>query len=127
MVALSNALNAPGRSTRVFRQNSGKVLVRGATGRVERSVVLYPAGAADLSGIVSPEGWRIEVETKGGDARTHKQTREAQERWRAFIEANGGVYVRVERDEGVRLAAAVGRAVCAVDTAIAERRERAAA
>lgn len=125
MVALSNALNAPGRATRVHRQNAGKVLVRDRAGRVDRCVVGAPAGAADLSGIVAPEGWRLEVETKGGNAATHKATRLAQECWRAFIESRGGVYVRVERDDGAPLAANVGRAVCLVDSAIAARRGRA--
>ena len=123
MVALSNALNAPGRATRIFRQNAGKVLVRDAGGRVDRCILGAPAGAADLSGIVAPEGWRLEVETKASGGRV----RPAQKRWQHFIERSGGIYVLIERDDGAPLAANIGRAVCAIDTAIAARRERAAA
>ena len=51
---------------RIWRQNVGSVPVRDADGRIER--VFHsgvPKGAADISGYVRPEGWRLEIEVKG--------------------------------------------------------------
>ncbi|MBL8684404.1 MAG: hypothetical protein JNK05_34845 [Myxococcales bacterium] len=43
---------------RVWRQNAGKVVAR--RGAVKGA----PKGAADITGIIAPEGWRIEIEVK---------------------------------------------------------------
>lgn len=107
-LALTQALP----EVRVWRQPAGSIpAVRG--GYVDAA----PVGAADLSGIVRPEGWRIEVEVKG---RRTPETAE-QQRWRAFILEAGGVALLV-RDDGTP--DAVQRAVEAIRAAITERRAR---
>lgn len=59
-----------------------------------------PKGASDISGILLPYGWRIEVECK--DSRKHKRRRsKEQERWAEFIAASGGIYALVDAKEGV--------------------------
>lgn len=54
-----------------------------------------PKGAADLSGIVSPEGWRVEIEVKGPKKKQSPQ----QKNWQAMIEKRGGIYVLAVYDE----------------------------
>ena len=109
------------RACRVFRQNVGKVLVRGEDGRVRRAFSAGPPkGAADLSGLVMPDGWRLEVETKAARGKQSK----AQASWQRFIEASGGVYVLCAYDEALDMRANVAHAVAAVERAIAERRGR---
>lgn len=83
MRELERALCAPDSPVRVWRQNAGLSRV---DGRVIRGA---PAGAADLSGIVLPHGWRIEVEVKAVGGRQSL----AQRRWQAMIERHGGVYI----------------------------------
>ena len=108
--ALDDALNALP-DVRVWRQNAGRV-------RTDKGhwYVGAPAGAADLSGIVTPEGWRLEVECK---ARTGK-ARASQDRWARFITRSGGIYVRAQ-DSGRGVAEAVGLVRAAID---ARRRAR---
>lgn len=53
---------------RVWRQNSGKTIARRG-GAVKGA----PTGAADITGIVGPEGWRIEIECKTGSKLSEKQ------------------------------------------------------
>lgn len=108
---------------RLWRQNCGAVPIRDRAGRTER--VFHagpPAGAADLSGIVIPEGWRVEIEIKAsGGKRTKKQ-----EHWAEFIRASGGVYVLLKYDASIDVGANVWRARAAIEQAVAERRRRAA-
>ncbi|MFA6166985.1 MAG: hypothetical protein WC700_10230 [Gemmatimonadaceae bacterium] len=117
--ALLAALNAPGRATRVFRQNVGTVVKRDRRGR---QVGVFhagpPKGAADLSGIVAPDGTRLEVEVKSATAPWTPE----QKRWRAFIVARGGVHVIVRFDEERSMDENVADAVGAIDAAIAARR-----
>lgn len=69
---------------RLWRNNGGAA--RGATGRVVRFGV---RGQADITGIVGPNGNRLEIEVKTeGD----KQSA-AQQRFQAMIEMRGGVYI----------------------------------
>ena len=100
---------------RLWRQPSGRVpAARG--GVVEGA----PNGAADLSGIVRPEGWRVEVEVKG--AKTPET--DDQRRWRAFIVDCGGVALQVRYVAGLDLEANVVRGAALVREAIAARRAR---
>ena len=70
---------------RLWRARTGKARLRNVGALVQFGVT----GQADISGILAPNGRRIEVEVKtGGD----KQTKE-QKRWQRMIEAMGGVYV----------------------------------
>ena len=112
------ALNAPARMTRVERQQSGLV-------RLEAGHVMHLArkGAADLSGIVGPHGWRLEVEVKAARGTWTK----AQRTRKAFVERFGGVYVLVRFDESKGLVPSVLEAVRAIDAAIAARLAKGAA
>jgi len=111
------ALNAAGRDTRVWRQNAGKMQVRQRDGS-SRWIELAPKGSADLTGIVRPEGWRLEVECKGArTALTKMQVARGR-----FIEAFGGIAVKVRYDEGAILEENVERGLRLVDEAIERRR-----
>jgi hypothetical protein len=117
--ALFDALNAPGRPTRVHRQNVGTVVRRDARGR--KQGIFHagpPTGAADLAGLVAPDGLHLEVECKSASA----PWTPAQHRWCDFIRARGGVYVLVRYDERYPLEVNVDVAVADIDAAIAERR-----
>ena len=88
-VALTRELPA----LRLWRQPSGRVpALRG--GVVEGA----PNGAADLSGIVRPEGWRVEVEVKG--AKTPEQANQAR-----------SATLNVIRSEAMKIEYATGRRV----------------
>jgi hypothetical protein len=107
---------------RLWRQNVGSVPIRDRLGKVVR--VFHagpPTGASDLSGIVRPEGWRLEIELKSADG-----TRSLEQiRWGDFITASGGVYVLLAYDAGLSLADNVERAASAVLCAIDARRRAA--
>lgn len=49
---------------------------------------------ADITGIVGPEGWRLEIEMKR-EGRDHRDKKviERQKNWRRMIEAHGGIYI----------------------------------
>ena len=81
---------------RVWRQNSGTIVFRDPSGSTRAFHAGPPKGAADISGIVIPEGWRLEIECKAGTKRTSEQVR-----WAEFIARSGGVYVLAEASEGV--------------------------
>lgn len=83
MRELERALCSCDSPVRVWRQNAGLSRV---DGRVVRGA---PAGAADLTGIVLPHGWRIELEVKAVTGRVSL----AQRRWGAMIERHGGIYI----------------------------------
>lgn len=106
---------------RLWRQNVGTVLVRDESGNVQRAFRAgAPKGAADLSGIVIPEGWRLEIETK---AKRGKRSAE-QISWAAFIERSGGVYALATYDARIGLDQSIELGARAVDQSIAERRKR---
>jgi hypothetical protein len=103
---------------RVWRQNVGGVQVRDRAGQVRgRFEAGPPTGAADLSGIVAPEGVRLEVEVK-----VKEPWKDEQQRWKAFCETFGGVYVLVRWDKALDLKANVQRGVRLVLDAIEARR-----
>lgn len=68
---------------RFWRNNRGKAQIKG------RWVNFGIDGQGDYSGLIAPEGRRLEIETKREDG----QQREAQIKFQAMIEAAGGVYV----------------------------------
>jgi len=106
---------------RLWRQNVAVLRVRDSVGRTERFFHAGPPkGAADLSGIVTPEGWRIEIEVKAAKGKRSK----AQLSWADFIERSGGVYVLVQYDEALDLDANLAAAERSILAAIAARRAR---
>lgn len=87
-------------SVRWWRQNSGVVPIRNLAGKVERYFHAGPPkGAADLSGIVCSEGWRLEVELKSATGKRSKE----QIAWGDFIARSGGVYTLVAYDPALTL------------------------
>ena len=66
--------------------NFSKSLVRIAFGSV---------GQADITGIISPSGKRLEIEIKTGTGRQS----EVQKNWQKMIEAMGGTYIVVRKLE----------------------------
>lgn len=111
--ALEIALNAPLRSTRVRRINSGVLTVEGAQGR--RVFRGAPAGTGDLVGFVGPDGRHVEVECKAHGGRLST----AQRRRGAALSAAGAVYVVVYGPHTLEtLDAAVVVAIALVDGAI---------
>ncbi len=108
---------------RIWRQNTGSVPVRNTSGIVLRYFHAGPpTGAADLSGIVRPEGWRLEIEMKSATGtRSVEQTR-----WADMIVAAGGVYALIAYDATASPALNVERGVAIVLDAIDRRRRRAA-
>ena len=78
-----------------------------------------PIGAADLSGLVRPEGWRLEVEVKAGT-----KLRPQQRKWQKFIENFGGIYVLCSYNKKLSAEENVLVAIQTVDQAVAERRGR---
>ncbi len=106
-------------SLRIWRQNVGHVPIRDARGQVVRVFNAGPpAGAADLSGYVRPEGWRLEIEVKG-DATT---LRHEQEIFARNVTTGGCVYVLVRNDADRTLETNLSTAVSEVEQAIARRR-----
>lgn len=96
---------------RIHRQNVGSVeMKRGGWFHAGP-----PNGASDISGIVRPEGWRIEIECKSPRGRQSK----AQKAWARMIESYGGVHVLVRGDGSPE---SVARAVADIEAAIAKRR-----
>lgn len=112
---------AIGRSNdlRIWRQNTGSVPVRNPAGRVLRYFHAGPpTGAADVSGIVRPEGWRLEIELKSATG-----TRSLEQiRWGDFIVAAGGVYVLVAYDASLSPQQNIEAAAGVIHDAIARRR-----
>jgi hypothetical protein len=106
---------------RIWRQNVGSIPVRDERGRVLRVFHTgVPKGAADLSGYVRPEGWRLEIEVKGpGGARSPEQERFAQ-----LVAQGGCVYALVRYDERRSMAENVAAAVAAAEQCIEARRRR---
>ena len=116
MEQLRRAINAPSRATRCWRQNAGGVTTRNRAGKVTGRFVGAVVGSADLSGIVSPSGLRLEVEVKVDHIITPEQ-----EAFGAMVNKMGGVYLVVRYDHALSLADNVIRGVQLVDEAIARR------
>jgi hypothetical protein len=106
---------------RIHRQNCGQVVTRTRTGQPTGVFKAGPPpGASDLNGIVSPEGWRIEIEMKGAKTKVRPE----QENWARMIKLYGGIHCLIRFNEGMTMDENVK---CAVDTiyeAVQERRCR---
>lgn len=97
---------------RLWRQPAGRILAQRG-GAVECA----PVGAADLSGIVSPAGWRLEVEMKAAT------TAESDEQgpWAAFIRQSGGVAFQLRYDESLSMEENLALAASALRAAVVLR------
>ena len=87
---------------------------------IAKVMVGAPKGAADLTGIVAPYGWRLEVECKG----VTTPIMEHQIRWARNINDMGGIGICVREKRGIPLAESVEIAFHEVMTMI-EQREKA--
>lgn len=74
----------------VWRQNTGAARLKGKGGR-EQTVRFGVKGAADLTGIVTATGRRIEIEVK----RPGEKPTPHQVSYGEFIRAHGGIYLLV--------------------------------
>jgi hypothetical protein len=104
---------------RVWPQNVGTIPVRN-----ERGVLIRmfdpgpPVGVADISGVVAPEGYRLEVELKSS---TYERSPE-QITWAAFCETSGMVYALYRYDPKLTRAQNVLAGAMEVSDAIERRR-----
>jgi hypothetical protein len=106
---------------RLWRQNVGTVLIRDDRGRVLRAFHTgVPKGAADLSGYVQPEGWRLEIEIKGPDGEVSPE----QAVFARNVTRGGCVYVLVTYDERQSMKENLIDAVREIEAAIRKRRQR---
>lgn len=120
--ALEVRANAPARSTRIQRINSGDVLIPTEGGR--RMFRGARKGTGDLVGYIIGGGWHIEVECKAAGERPTL----AQRRRRRALERAGAIYVLVEAlPTEAELELSVTLALATIDAAIAARRARAGA
>lgn len=116
-------LNAPGRSTRVWRQNAGSVATRDRAGKVTGRFQGAVPGAADLSGVAQVVeggrvmGLRLECEIKVDHDWTPEQVT-----FFNIMQKMGAICVVVRYDHSLTLAENVARGVRIVDDAIAERK-----
>lgn len=100
---------------RVWRQNVGSVPVRGSTRIFSAGP---PRGAADISGIIAPEGWRLELEIKMGAGRRSC----AQVTWATMVRSMGGVYVLYTYDNTLSVSANLVLVASAVSGELSSRR-----
>lgn len=104
---------------RVWRQNTGVVPVRDRNGVAERVFRAGPPkGAADITGIVEPCGWRLEVEVKSALGRVSRE----QSAWGAMIERMGGIHMVAKIEDGERPGDAAGRVARELGALIGSRR-----
>jgi hypothetical protein len=103
---------------RVWAQNCGKIMIPQAKGPDRAFNAGPPVGAADISGIVDPEGWRIEFELKG--QRTKHS--DAQKNWAKQMQKLGAVVAFYRIDAKRSLDENLDRAAYELDVAIEVRR-----
>lgn len=107
------AITAAKLPVRLWRQPAGRLeLARG--GWVDAA----PVGAADLTGVVVPEGWRIEIEVKGPRTRTTPE----QIHWREQLAACGAIALQIRFDGQLLVEENLAAGVAAIRAAIEERR-----
>lgn len=114
--ALRVAITAARIGVTLWRQPAGKV-------RTDRGtwVECAPVGAADLTGVVAPEGWRLELEVKAAKTRETPE----QVRWRERMTALGCIALTLRLDPARTLAENATAAAETVRAAIATRRAHA--
>lgn len=104
---------------RIWIQNNGVIPVKNERGKtVSYFDAGVPNGASDISGIVAPEGWRIEFELKG--QRTKHS--DAQKNWAKQMDKLGAVVAFYRIDSKRSLEENLDRAAYALDEAIEVRR-----
>lgn len=103
---------------RAWRQNTGQRVYRASSGKKAVFRAGPPTGAADLSGVVRPEGWRLEVEVKVSvDSRTDEQLK-----WCDLMVDAGAVYLLVIHDPKVPLLESARRWGARLAEVLQERR-----
>lgn len=106
---LHDALNAPGRWTRVHRVQAGEWWALSPNGKRRYRMHGAHPGVADLVGFARPHGLYLEVECKAPKGRQ----RDSQKAREGVVKNGGGVYVLVREQD-------VEAAVAQVDEAIRE-------
>jgi len=116
--ALRVAITAARCGVTLWRQPAGKV-------RTDRGtwVECAPVGAADLTGVVAPEGWRVELEVKGAKTRESPEQRH----WRERMTALGCVALTLRLDASRTLAENARDAAETVRRAVQHKRDSHAA
>lgn len=99
----------------VYRQQAGRVRTDKGTW-----MELAPAGAADLTGTVGPEGWTLQIEIKGAKTRETEEQRN----WRRLHAEFGAIALVIRYDAALDLEENVRQGVLQLRVAIAERRAR---
>ena len=118
----SNALRVAVTAARcgviLWRQPAGKV-------RTDRGtwVECAPVGAADLTGVVAPEGWRVELEVKGAKNRETPEQRH----WKERMTALGCVALTLRLDASRTLSENASDAAETVRRAVQHKRDSHAA
>ena len=100
-------------NTRIWRVNVGTV-ERAAGGFFHAGP---PKGAADLAGIIGPEGWSLQIECKAAG----RKRKPEQVAWAEMVTALGAVYLLADARDGVE--ATLAR----LDAMLDERRAAASA
>lgn len=100
---------------RLWRQPAGRI-------RSDRGTFVdcAPVGAADLTGILRPEGWRVEIEVKGTATRVTAEQRA----WGAFVSSAGGVYYLARYNADLALEDNLAGAIAELRIALGARRAR---
>jgi hypothetical protein len=106
------------RSYKIWPQNCGKIIIPQKDGSKRAFNAGPPDGASDISGIVCPEGWRIELEIKG----PLTVVSDDQLNWEQRMLDAGAVYARYRIDAKRGLNENLDAAERALDDAIAARR-----
>lgn len=82
----------------IWRQNTG------AKSRGGRLIRFGKVGAGDLTGLIAPDGRRLEIECKKKGNKTDPDRVLAQQKYADMIRSNGGVYVLAYSLDDVRRA-----------------------
>jgi hypothetical protein len=107
---------------RVWAQNCGKIVIPQKNGSKRAFDAGPPDGAADISGVVRPEGWRIEFELKGPKTRVTDN----QKNWSARMQEFGAVVAFYRVDPKRSLNENLDRAAYELEAAIDLKRRGAA-
>jgi hypothetical protein len=103
----------------VWRQNSGKMLAEDRVTGKRRGFEGAPKGAADITGLLAPEGTRIEIETKG----KRGKMRADQIKWAVKIQNGGGIYLYAPMFRDRHVNESVNYWKMALEDLIAQRRK----
>jgi len=103
----------------VWRQNSGKMMVRDEETGIKRRFDGAPKGAADITGILAPEGIRVEIEANG----KRGKMRPEQIQWAVRIQNAGGLYLYAPMFKDRHANESVSYWKMALEDLIAQRRK----